>query len=75
MGMPAKCLKTETQGSKIESEIKKVYVKGQGNWYSAYTNYYITDKADFLYMINISGYDSATKGVASNLIKGGYLYN
>lgn len=74
MGMPAKCLKTETQGSKIESEIKKVYVKGQGNWYSAYTNYYITDKADFLYMINISGYDSATKGVASTLIKGGYLY-
>lgn len=63
----------EQQKTKKEAEIEKVYVKNVGNWYSAYTDFYIRDDSA-LYMVNIAGYDSAVKGIVSTLIKGGYLF-
>lgn len=74
MSLAAKDVSLQNQ-EKIEnqSKVKKVYVKDTANWYSAYTDFYIKDDLG-LYMINITGFDSAVKGIASTLIKGEDLF-
>lgn len=70
--MPATIIennKVENMVEKTGNKIKRICVKNSGNWYSVYTNFYAYNH-NFLYAINIAGYDSAVKGAASTLIKG-----
>lgn len=71
MGMPAANIIKEKYYHPMD--IKKVYVKNHHNWYSGYTNYFIAE-GNYIHLINISGYDSAAKGIASSLAKGDSIY-